>query len=62
MEDNSKVIPRGTDKAEVIQVIKTTSTIGAGIEEDPYRVMYQYWDFNGRLLAQNDTIISCDLS
>lgn len=48
--------PRGTDKAEVIQVIKTESAIGKGIPEDPVRIIYQYWDFKGRLLAKHDTL------
>ena len=55
------VRPRGTDKAEVIQVIKTESIIGRGIKEDPVRLIYQYWDFNGNLLAQKDTLITGDL-
>lgn len=47
---------RGTDRAEVIQVIKTTSIIGQGVEEDPVRHINQYWDFEGNLLASYDTI------
>lgn len=54
--------PRGTDKAEVIQVIKTTSILGRGTEKDPVRLIYQYWDFKGNLLAKNDTLITGDLS
>lgn len=50
------VRPRGTDKAEVIKVIKTTSLLGLGIEKDPVRYVYQYWDFEGNLLAQCDTL------
>lgn len=50
------VRPRGTDKAEVIQVIKTESIIGRGIQEDPVRPIYQYWDFEGNLLASYDTL------
>lgn len=50
------VRPRGTDKAEVIQVIRTESIIGRGIQEDPVRIIYQYWDFEGNLLASNDTL------
>lgn len=52
---------RGTDKAKVIEVIRTESTIGRGIEEDPVRPIYQYWDFKGNLLAQNDTFLIDDL-
>lgn len=50
------VRPRGTDKAEVVKVIKTTSLLGQGIPEDPVRYIYQYWDFEGNLLAKHDTL------
>lgn len=50
------VRPRGTDKAEVIQVIKTTSLLGLGTEKDPIRYVYQYWDFEGNLLAEHDVL------
>lgn len=46
--------PRGTDKARVIQVIETQSLCGYGTENDPGRVLRQYWDFNGNLLASSD--------
>jgi len=49
--------PRGTDKAEVIQVIKTVSLLGKGTKEDPVRYIYQYWDFKGKLLASHDTLV-----
>lgn len=48
--------PRGTDKAEVMQVIKTISLLGLGTKEDPVRYLYQYWDFDGNLLAKHDTL------
>ena len=50
------VRPRGTDKAKVIKVIRTESIIGRGIQEDPVRHIYQYWDFKGNLLASHDTL------
>lgn len=50
------VRPRGTDKAEVIQVVKTTSILGRGDKKDPVRYIYQYWDFEGNLLAKHDTL------
>lgn len=46
--------PRGTDSAQVIEVICTKSLIGMGTEEDPVRVIIQYWSFDGKLLAYND--------
>ena len=50
----SKARPRGTDKARVISVIETQSLRGAGTEEDPCRIVIQYWDFDGKKLAEND--------
>lgn len=49
-------IPRGTDNAKVIQAIETQSIKGAGTEENPVRIVIQYWDFDGNLLAERDTI------
>lgn len=46
--------PRGTDSAQVIQVIKTESMRGEGTQEDLCRIVTQYWDFDGNLLAEND--------
>ena len=46
--------PRGTDSAKVIQVIETTALRGSGTEEDMCRIVFQYWDFNGNLLAEKD--------
>lgn len=45
---------RGTDSAKVIQVIKTEALRGKGTQEDLSRVVTQYWDFNGNLLAEHD--------
>lgn len=39
---------------QVIEVICTKSLIGMGTEEDPVRVIIQYWSFDGKLLAYND--------
>lgn len=46
--------PRGTDNARVIQVIETTALRGKGTENDKCREVKQYWDFEGRLLAEHD--------
>ncbi len=46
--------PRGTDSAKIIQVIETKSLRGAGINGDLCRYVYQYWDFEGNLLAERD--------
>ena len=55
-EIKNQIRPRGTEKAEVIQVIKTTSLLGIGAKEDPVRYINQYWDFKGNLLASHDTL------
>lgn len=44
-----------TRSAKVIQVIVTESVKGKGTEIDPYRVVTQYWDFDGNLLATRDS-------
>ena len=46
--------PRGTDSAQVIQVIKTESLRGEGTNEDMCRIVKQHWSFDGELLAEND--------
>lgn len=45
---------KGIQSAEVIQVIQTRSKRGEGTEKDPVRIVTQYWDFEGHLLAEND--------
>ncbi len=47
---------RGTDEAKIIKVIKTVSLRGDGTDKDPVRPITQYWDFKGKLLAENDPI------
>lgn len=51
------VRPRGTDSAQVIQVIKTESLRGKGVEGDVCRTVTQYWDFDGNLLAESDPCV-----
>ena len=46
--------PRGTDSARVVSVIETRALRGNGTEEDKCRIVTQYWDFEGNLLAEND--------
>lgn len=48
------VIPRGTDGARVILVIETKALRGEGSNEDPCRIVTQYWDLQGNLLAEGD--------
>ena len=53
-EKISAARPRGTDGAKVIQVIETKSIVGAGVPDDPVRLITQYWDFDGNKLAERD--------
>jgi hypothetical protein len=53
--EKSTARPNGTSSAEVIQVIKTTATRGSGSEDDPCRIVIQYWSFEGELLAEHDS-------
>lgn len=45
--------PDGTKSARVIQVIETKAKRGIGTKKDPVREVTQYWDFNGKFLAEN---------
>ena len=44
----------GTKSARVIQVIETIAKRGLGTEKDPVREITQYWDLNGKFLAEFD--------
>jgi hypothetical protein len=46
--------PDGTKSARVIQVIETKAKRGIGTKKDPVREVTQYWDFNGKFLAEMD--------
>ena len=48
--------PRGTDEAKVIKVIETKSLRGRGTKDDLCRCVTQYWDFDGKLLAECDPL------
>lgn len=50
------VTPRGCDSAKVISVIVTRALKGSGTENDPVREVIQYWDFDGNLLAEHDSV------
>lgn len=55
MQDNKKAVRlRGTDSAKIIQIIETKSLIGSGTDEDPARYIFQYWDFDGNLIASKE--------
>lgn len=51
------VEPRGTDSAKVIQVIETQALRGNGTGDNQCRIVKQYWDLDGKLLAENDPCI-----
>lgn len=44
--------------AKVIQIIETKSVRGSGKKDDLSRIVTQYWDFDGNLLAENDPCIT----
>lgn len=43
-------------KVKILSVIEIMATIGSGTPDNPRRVVVQYWDFKGNLLAINDPI------
>lgn len=40
----------------IIQVIKVQSRLGDGTEEDPVRMITEYYDLKGNLLARQDAL------
>lgn len=48
------VYPRGCDSARVIQAIETKAARGAGTDEQPVRMVTQYWSLEGAFLAEHD--------
>ena len=57
MFEEKRVRPRATDSAKIIKVIETKSLVGFGTNEDPCRIVTQYWDFDGLLLATVDPLM-----
>jgi len=51
----STVVPRGCDKARLVEVICTEALGGAGVPDDPVRRIVQYWEKDGTLIATVDT-------
>ena len=47
----------GVNFARVINVIETDTAIGTGAEEDPVRIVRQYFDLDGKLLAKCDSFL-----
>ena len=45
------------ESAEVILVIETKCTRGAGTSANPVRLVTQYWSLDGKLLAEKDSFI-----
>lgn len=45
---------RGCNSAQVIPVIETKAARGAGTQEDPTRIVTEYWSLGGEKLAEND--------
>jgi len=45
--------------AKIVQVIETTIEVrGIGHTEEPWRIVTQYWSFDGKLLAENDPFLT----
>lgn len=39
---------------EIVEVIHVEATRGNGTEENPVRIVHQYWSKDGQLLAEKD--------
>lgn len=40
-------------EVKIKQIIETQILVGEGTEKDPVRIVTQYWDLDGNLLATN---------
>ena len=49
---------RGTDNAKIVKLIRTAAPMGAGTEDDPVRLVYQYWSLDGKLLFTGDDYLN----
>ena len=47
---------RGSRSAQLMEVIAVQTTVGKGTEQDPKRIITEYWSKDGELLAVNDPI------
>lgn len=54
MNNKSTAHFRGVDSVRALYVIETRTTIGTGTDTDLSRQLIQYWDLEGRLLAEYD--------
>lgn len=54
MNNKSTAHFRGEDSVRALSVIETRTTIGTGTDTDLSRQLIQYWDLEGRLLAEYD--------
>ena len=55
-ENPAMMIENALSPAKVISVIVTRALKGSGTENDPVREVIQYWDFDGNLLAEHDSV------
>lgn len=53
-------IESGTKLAKQIVVIYTQTLRGEGVEENPLRLIDQYWSLDGELLAEKDEWLKKD--
>lgn len=59
-EKNTAPQERGADNREgnrsvrIIEVLEATLRVGDGTEQNPYRIITEYWSKGGELLAVDD--------
>lgn len=54
--------PTPLDSAKVIQVIQTVTAKGNGTEQNPNRLVTEYWSLDGKRLAVNDPLYEADVT
>ena len=51
---NDPASPFPVRHAEIVEVLKTVSVYGKGIEDNPIREITQYWTLEGKMLLKID--------
>lgn len=53
---------RSIQEVEVVPIIRIKGTRGKGTVDDPTRAVEQYWDPDGRFLAEIDNYLALEIS
>lgn len=56
--EQGAVLHKGSQSAELMEVIRVKTSVGKGTDEDPCRIISEFWSKEGKLLATNDPMLT----